>query len=122
MEQKEEYKKFLEQIKKGQKVYKGIIQRRIDNMPEEDKELCEIYCSNNIITDYVNCKEGNWKLVFFENNSILLITNDKTDASCQFLVSQTIGGILPENKTIISNLPHKQGNVTVCLMKIEDIF
>ena len=121
MENKE-YQEFLGKLKKGCKIYKEIIQRRIDNMPEEDKHLCETYCPNIAITHYTFSEIGNWKLFFFENNTIILATNDKTDITCDVLVSETITSMLPiESKVVVSDLPIKKGDTTIHRMKIEDL-
>lgn len=117
----ENYKQDLKKIYFGAK---AIMKHRIDNMCEEDKTICNIYCPNTNVIAYEECKQYNWKMIFFEDSSLLLITNNtpkKDNYNLNYIVSTAISGVLPENKTLVRRLPCKKDDKTIFLMKIEDI-
>ncbi len=117
----ENYKQDLKKFYFG---YKAIMKHRIDDMCEEDKIICDTYCPNKNVIAYEECKQYNWKIIFFEDSSLLLITNNtpkKDNYNLNYIVSTAISGVLPENKTLVRRLPCKKNDKTIFLMKIEDI-
>jgi hypothetical protein len=93
-------------------------------MCEEDKIICDTYCPNKNVIAYEECKQYNWKIIIFEDSSLLLITNNtpkKDNYNLNYIVSTAISGVLPENKTLVRRLPCKKDDKTIFLMKIEDI-